>query len=286
MPFGPNCEYADFAACEKANQDKESPGGYCKALMDSTEAHCSKAEGTITPRTLVNTSSHDLLVVLRTLTRMKDPSKEEIRMWTHAELHRRGVFKGALEAIDFAPASLTVEQSTHRTKVQEWMKKPIIASTNSDESSNGNGLWVPIVKADAAQRFTLGVVYKASTKEDPEPDAHNEFTTKEELREAIWDYVRSGSRDVYLQHGLIPGIRFKKAGEWLEIVVWPIDATFSFSFANGTKEERMIPAGSAYLGVKWEQWAWPHVQSGKIRGFSFSGRAKREALQNAVRSAA
>ena len=29
MPFG---EYADFAACLKANQDKKSPEGYCASI--------------------------------------------------------------------------------------------------------------------------------------------------------------------------------------------------------------------------------------------------------------
>ncbi len=37
MPFGPDCEFEDFAACVKANQDKDSPGGWCAAVQEATE---------------------------------------------------------------------------------------------------------------------------------------------------------------------------------------------------------------------------------------------------------
>jgi hypothetical protein len=40
MPFGSSCEFADFDACVAANQDKESPDGYCATLMTETEAAC------------------------------------------------------------------------------------------------------------------------------------------------------------------------------------------------------------------------------------------------------
>ena len=44
MPFGGSCEFADFAACVAANQDKSSPAGYCAVLMAETEAGCSTAK--------------------------------------------------------------------------------------------------------------------------------------------------------------------------------------------------------------------------------------------------
>lgn len=41
-PFGGDCEYADFPACVRANQDKDDPEGYCAELMRQTEEHCAK----------------------------------------------------------------------------------------------------------------------------------------------------------------------------------------------------------------------------------------------------
>ena len=40
MPFGANCEYADFDACVLANKDKDDPQGYCATLMRETEEDC------------------------------------------------------------------------------------------------------------------------------------------------------------------------------------------------------------------------------------------------------
>jgi ATP-dependent protease ClpP protease subunit len=40
MPFGPNCEYQDQAACERANHDRDDPAAYCAAVRRRTEAHC------------------------------------------------------------------------------------------------------------------------------------------------------------------------------------------------------------------------------------------------------
>lgn len=40
MPFGPDCEYDDFAACLRANADKDDPEAYCGKLQADTEDHC------------------------------------------------------------------------------------------------------------------------------------------------------------------------------------------------------------------------------------------------------
>jgi ATP-dependent protease ClpP protease subunit len=40
MPFGPDCEYKDQAACERANADRDDPAAYCAALRRRTEEHC------------------------------------------------------------------------------------------------------------------------------------------------------------------------------------------------------------------------------------------------------
>lgn len=124
-------------------------------------------------------------------------------------------------------------------------------------------------------RFTFTVVYKATNHESsPETDAHNEYATAEELRDATWKHVKSGDRSIFIQHGQSV-FGFRKAGEWVELVTWPQEATFDFHNADGTLIKRTIPANSIYMGVQWNEWAWPLVKAGKIRGLSFGGRAKR-----------
>jgi len=39
-PFGSSCEFASFADCVAANQDKDDPSAYCAALKDATEEYC------------------------------------------------------------------------------------------------------------------------------------------------------------------------------------------------------------------------------------------------------
>jgi hypothetical protein len=35
------------------------------------------------------------------------------------------------------------------------------------------------------------------------------------------------------------------------------------------------PAGTPFMGVIWEEWAWPLVKSGELRGLSIGGTAQR-----------
>lgn len=59
MPFGDDCQYADFDACVAANQDKDDPSGYCAALMKATEDACAgkESENSMPALTVVRTSS-------------------------------------------------------------------------------------------------------------------------------------------------------------------------------------------------------------------------------------
>ncbi len=40
MPFGPNCEYADFKECVRKNQDKDDPDAWCAKIQRETEGKC------------------------------------------------------------------------------------------------------------------------------------------------------------------------------------------------------------------------------------------------------
>jgi len=160
----------------------------------------------------------------------------------------------ALTTADFPEGSLTIDQN-HR-------KKPRYSAA--------------IIKATDEKQYTFGVVYKATNESDePELDAHSEFATADELQESLWDYVKAGKRDIFIQHGMIEGLGFKKAGEFVEIVSWPMEVEVELTLPGGKVNKTTIPANSIFMGVLWQDWSWKLVKEGKIRGYSFAGLAKR-----------
>lgn len=133
-----------------------------------------------------------------------------------------------------------------------------------------------IVKADTDKRFTFGVVYKATNLlSRPQTDAHNEFVTASELQETLWEYVRAGDRRIYVQHGMVSGVGYKEAGEWVELVSWPQEVEAVLALPGREATKKTIPANSVWMGVIWRPWAWELVKQGKIRGYSFGGLAGR-----------
>lgn len=133
------------------------------------------------------------------------------------------------------------------------------------------------VTKSAPHRYTMGPVYMPGKY-----DAHDEWTTADELQKAMWDYVRStgADRTVFLQHS------DKPAGEWVEVMQWPhaVTATMTKSIDGVNKAVSVdFPAGTVYMGTVWKQWAWDDIQNEKITGFSMGGWAKRiEALIDAA----
>ena len=127
------------------------------------------------------------------------------------------------------------------------------------------------------RRYTFTVVYKAADGfDDPENhDAHKEFATGDELFDARVRYLEGGDRNIYIQHGMLPGVGMKKIGEWVDIVQLPWAEERDFALPGGKTVKRSIPAESVWMGIIWTEEAWPAVQRGEIRGLSFGGKAKR-----------
>lgn len=125
-----------------------------------------------------------------------------------------------------------------------------------------------VLKASNEKRFSFAPMYMPGRL-----DAHGEFVkSADELQEAAWEYVRkSGSdRTVYLQH------IDKPAGEWVEITSWPypVEALMTVPGTNQVRKAT-LPAGTVYMGVQWQPWAWELVKKGRLLGFSMGGWAKR-----------
>ena len=115
------------------------------------------------------------------------------------------------------------------------------------------------------QRFTLGPWYIPDQQ-----DAHGEWTDSQELQQGLWDYVKSGDRKIRLQHN-----KNVIAGEWVETMTWPYSVQVPMQKADGSSQDATYPAGTVFMGVIWEPWAWDLVKAGKLTGYSIGGKSER-----------
>jgi hypothetical protein len=115
------------------------------------------------------------------------------------------------------------------------------------------------------QKFTLAPWYIPNKY-----DAHDEWTDPDELQKALWDYVASGDRAIRLQHNTDI-----VAGEWVEAMTMPFPVTMPMRKADGRIDHVEYPAGTVFLGVRWDDWAWDMVKKGEITGYSIGGSAER-----------
>lgn len=58
----------------------------------------------------------------------------------------------------------------------------------------------------------------------------------------------------------------------VEAVTWPEAFTTKLTKASGETTEHTFPAGTPYLGVIWEPWAWDLIKAGKLTGYSIGGK--------------
>jgi 2'-5' RNA ligase len=121
------------------------------------------------------------------------------------------------------------------------------------------------VQADAKARYTLAPFYIPDRL-----DAHGEYTDAEEIEKAFWGYMGNPDSDIRLQHNtkII-------AGKRVDGVVWPFEVTLPLTKADGTVTEHTFPAGTPFLGVKWEPWAYQLVEKGLLNGYSMGGTSQR-----------
>jgi hypothetical protein len=150
----------------------------------------------------------------------------------------------------------TPEWTTPRKRRRKTIKTPVVF----------NGSYAPIMKSEGLTelRYTLSPWYVPDSL-----DAHGEWTDKDEVQQAFWKYLGQDNRDIRLQHNtdII-------AGKWVEGCTWPYEMTTSVKHPEGDIEYT-FPAGTPFLGIIWEPWAWDLIKEGKIRGLSIGGTAER-----------
>jgi hypothetical protein len=139
-----------------------------------------------------------------------------------------------------------------------------------DGEYSGN-LYVPVLKGaaqpvvDNEKRYTYGPWYVPESV-----DLHKEWATRDHVQEALWKYVDRGDRDIRLQHNTEI-----VAGRWVELATMPFPVEAFVKSEAGVLVKHTYPAGTPFMGVIWEPWAWELVKSGDIRGYSIGGTAQR-----------
>jgi Putative phage serine protease XkdF len=117
-----------------------------------------------------------------------------------------------------------------------------------------------LTKAAPEKRYALGVLYMPNRL-----DAHSEWSTADDLHDALWDFARNGDKKLRKQHGN------EVIGEVVEAFVWPFAHDADLIQADGTLRKAELPAGTAYIGAVFTPEGWAEVKSGKRRGFSMGG---------------
>jgi hypothetical protein len=118
------------------------------------------------------------------------------------------------------------------------------------------------------KRLTLSIVYSPNSR-----DAHQEGCTPEALEEAVLDFNKSGNTRLNLQHG---DLGPHTVADIMSVFIWPYEVACDFiDPATMKKTKHTVPAGSAWMWVRWDKDSWPLVLTSKIRGYSMGGRAVR-----------
>lgn len=131
-----------------------------------------------------------------------------------------------------------------------------------------------VSKTRDEDRYTFGPLYAPERK-----DAHGEGTDAQTLQKAVWEYVQScvdkGSNRLNLQHD---DSGEATIGNWVEVCAWPYETTIKVAVPGEADRELTMPAGTVYMGVKWDQRAWDEgIKKGRLTGLSLGGRAIRVA---------
>jgi hypothetical protein len=117
-----------------------------------------------------------------------------------------------------------------------------------------------LTKAAPERRYALGVLYMPNKL-----DAHREWSTADDLHDALWDFARHGDKKLRKQHGS------EIIGEVVEAFVWPFDHDADLIQADGSLRKAELPAGTAYIGAIFTPQGWAEVKDGRRTGFSMGG---------------
>jgi hypothetical protein len=163
--------------------------------------------------------------------------------------------KDAAKDADISPetaAENMLSASIHMTEEEEAKKAEALVSCH-------------VVKASAEARYTLGVAYPANRPDvGVAADGFQDFAGTDVLEKAAWSFMQKG--------GAI-GLHHADGTEGHGTVV----ESYVYRGPDWDHDGYTVKSGDWLIGVVWDDETWPLVKSGRIRGFSPQGAARRRA---------
>jgi hypothetical protein len=132
------------------------------------------------------------------------------------------------------------------------------------KSETPSDVAVAVFKSSQEQRYTLGVAYPVNRPDvGVAQDGHIDYVGPEALEKAAWNFMNRGG-NVGLDHA-------KGADHRGRVVESYIYRGPDWPQPNGY----VVKSGDWLIGVIWAKEAWPEIKTGRKRGFSPQGAAKR-----------
>lgn len=169
----------------------------------------------------------------------------------------------AIARVDDARTARLLKEAADHGATHVFVKKVDDTTIHLEPIAQGNIETTKALGLVDEKRFTLSPWYIPNTI-----DGDGDWAPPEVIQQAAWEYSQWSERWVMLQHN--PDI---VAGYWVELMTIPYEWTVPILQADGSAEEFTFPAGTVFLGVIWEPWAWELVKRGDITGLSIGGYA-------------
>lgn len=150
-----------------------------------------------------------------------------------------------------------------------------------------------ILKADSAQRYTLGVVYEPGVV-----DTQGDYATAPEIEKACWDFNRAQLAPIAKANVLLDAIEQAALGVSVELVIEAVEkgalgvqhsswddshgdivesyvapSDMILTKADGNLES--VKKGTWLMGIVWSPENWAKVEKGELAGLSLGGVARR-----------
>lgn len=122
------------------------------------------------------------------------------------------------------------------------------------------GRSVDFQKLDVAERIVGGVVYPASTSDNPQTDSEGDWCTQDDLALARMKYIGQHRENIKRQH------QARTDAKWVASYQLAKD----FQTADGYVIEKGDWVGEMFVG---DEDAWAAIKAGEITGFSMGGTA-------------
>jgi hypothetical protein len=112
-------------------------------------------------------------------------------------------------------------------------------------------------------QYTLGIVYPADRVDG---DKHGDFASAENVRKACWGFNRNR-----MAVGLMHQKGTEEHGTPVESYIY---SGPDWEIEKGDKKT-IVKSGDWLMGVLWDNDSWAAIKSGKLRGYSLQGWARR-----------